>query len=88
MELTGIGPGSAWLFMMEFFAWRRIRNRRELASLAGLAGTPYNSGALAIAFDKRSRSSVVLCLVELEKSVLRRYRSQAKAEPLRRNENE
>jgi transposase len=29
---------------MEFFAWRAFRNRRELAALAGLVGTPYNSG--------------------------------------------
>jgi transposase len=28
----------------EFFAWRQIRNRRELGSLAGLAPTPYASG--------------------------------------------
>ena len=28
----------------EFFGWRQIRNRRELASLAGLAPTPYDSG--------------------------------------------
>jgi transposase len=28
----------------EFFGWRKIRNRRELASLAGLAPTPYDSG--------------------------------------------
>lgn len=28
----------------EFFGWRGIRNRRELASLAGLTPTPYDSG--------------------------------------------
>jgi transposase len=28
----------------EFFGWRKIKNRRELASLAGLCPTPYNSG--------------------------------------------
>ena len=28
----------------EFFGWRQIKNRRELASLAGLAPTPYASG--------------------------------------------
>lgn len=27
----------------EFFAWRALRNRREVAALAGLVGTPYNS---------------------------------------------
>ena len=29
---------------MEFFGWRRFRNRREVAALAGLVGSPYNSG--------------------------------------------
>src|SRR5260221_14052806 len=29
---------------MEFFGWRRIRNRRQLAALAGLTPTPYQSG--------------------------------------------
>jgi transposase len=44
MGLKAIGPTSATLFVREFFGWRRIRNRRELASLAGLAPTPYDSG--------------------------------------------
>ena len=29
---------------MEFFGWRRIRNRKQLAALAGLTPTPYQSG--------------------------------------------
>lgn len=44
MDLKAIGPVSATLFVREFFGWRKIKNRRELASLAGLAPTPYNSG--------------------------------------------
>jgi transposase len=44
MRLGAIGPGSAWLLVMEFFAWRDFRNRREVAALAGLVGTPYNNG--------------------------------------------
>lgn len=44
MELRAIGTASAWLFVREFFAWRQIRNRRELAALAGLTPTPYQSG--------------------------------------------
>ena len=35
---------TAWMYVMEFFAWRAFRNRRELGSLAGLAPTPYASG--------------------------------------------
>jgi transposase len=44
LRLSGIGENGAWLLVREFFGWRQIRNRRELASLAGLAPTPYDSG--------------------------------------------
>jgi transposase len=44
MRLGAIGPTSAWLLVMEFFGWRGFRNRREVAALAGLVGSPYNSG--------------------------------------------
>jgi transposase len=44
LALQGIGSNSAWLYVMEFFAWRRFRNRRELGALAGLTPTPYQSG--------------------------------------------
>jgi transposase len=44
LKLKGIGENGAWLLVEEFFAWRQIRNRRELGSLAGLAPTPYASG--------------------------------------------
>ena len=44
MTLRGIGANGSWLLVREFFGWRQIRNRRELASLAGLTPTPYNSG--------------------------------------------
>jgi transposase len=44
MQLRGIGLQSSWVFVMEFFGWRDFGNRREVASLAGLAPTPYNSG--------------------------------------------
>jgi transposase len=45
LKLRGIGENSAWLYTMEFFAWRRFRNRRELGALTGLTPTPYQSGA-------------------------------------------
>jgi transposase len=45
LNLRGIGANSAWLFVREFFGWRQIRNRKQLASLAGLTPTPYDSGA-------------------------------------------
>jgi transposase len=44
LTLKGIGAGSAWLFVMEVFAWREIRNGREMGGIAGLAPTPYASG--------------------------------------------
>jgi transposase len=44
LELRGIGENGAWLLVRELFGWRAIRNRRELASLAGLTPTPYDSG--------------------------------------------
>jgi transposase len=44
MHLKGIGVASAWVFVMEFFAWRNFRNRREVGALAGLTPTPYQSG--------------------------------------------
>ena len=44
MRLRGIGENSSWVFVMEFFGWRRFRNRREIGALAGLAPTPYQSG--------------------------------------------
>jgi transposase len=43
-RLPGIGPVSSWAFVMEFFGWRQFRNRREVAALAGLTPTPYDSG--------------------------------------------
>jgi transposase len=44
LQLKGIGPASAWLFVMEVFAWRDIQNRREVGGIAGLTPTPYTSG--------------------------------------------
>ena len=44
LTLQGVGSNSAWLYVMEFFAWREFRNRRELGALAGLTPTPYQSG--------------------------------------------
>lgn len=44
LKLRGIGAESSWLFVMEFFGWRAFRNRREVGALAGLTGTPYQSG--------------------------------------------
>ncbi len=44
--LRGIGINSAWLYVMEFFAWRDFRSGREVGGLAGLSPTPYDSGGM------------------------------------------
>jgi transposase len=43
-QLVGIGIDGAWLYVMEFFAWRRFRNRRQVGGLAGLTDAHYQSG--------------------------------------------
>jgi len=44
MQLGGIGVHGAWVCVLELFGWRRVTNRRQLASLVGLTPTPYDSG--------------------------------------------
>ncbi len=46
LGLKAIGIGSAWLYVHEFFAWRKFKNRKQVGSLSGLAPTPYASGQL------------------------------------------
>jgi transposase len=47
LQLRAIGVNSAWLFVLEFFAWRKLSNRRQVGCLAGLTPTPYQSGQLS-----------------------------------------
>lgn len=44
MRLRAIGENGAWVLVMEYFAWRAFRNRRQVGGLAGLTPTPYRSG--------------------------------------------
>jgi transposase len=44
MRLNGVGIVTAWVLVMEFFGWRKFKNRRQVGSLAGLTGTPFESG--------------------------------------------
>ena len=44
MHLKGIGIKGAWLLVMEFFAWRAFKNRREVGGLADVTPTPYQRG--------------------------------------------
>jgi transposase len=47
LGLAGIGPNGAWLLVYEFFAWRKLQNRKQVGALVGLTGTPYQSGGSA-----------------------------------------
>jgi transposase len=44
MGLKAVGVRSAWVLVTELFAWRDIRNGKELGSLVGLTPVPYQSG--------------------------------------------
>ena len=46
MLLSGMGWVGAWTLVVEMLGWREMANRRQLASLAGLVPSPYNSGAM------------------------------------------
>lgn len=43
-QLKGIGTVTAWTMSLEICGWRDIKNRRQLAALAGLVPVPYDSG--------------------------------------------
>ena len=45
-QLKGIGMVGAQVLGFEFFGWRRFNNGREVGALAGLTGTPFNSGSM------------------------------------------
>jgi transposase len=67
LRLRGIGENSAWLFVMEFFAWRKFRSRRQVGGLAGLTPTPYQSGELSReqGIDKSGNSPVRSVAIEI-----------------------
>jgi transposase len=44
MGLKAVGVRSAWVLVLERFAWRDIQNGKELGALVGLTPTPYDSG--------------------------------------------
>ena len=46
LGLRAIGIRSSWLYVHEFFGWRKFRNRKQVGSLAGLTPTPYASGQI------------------------------------------
>jgi transposase len=42
--LKAVGVRSAWVLVTELFAWRGLRNGKELGALVGLTPVPYDSG--------------------------------------------
>ena len=46
LMLKSIGPQISWTLVKEFFGWRTFKNRKQVGSLAGLTGCPYNSGTM------------------------------------------
>ena len=44
LGLKAVGVRSAWILVTELFAWRDIKNGKELGALVGLTPTPYDSG--------------------------------------------
>lgn len=64
-KLKGIGDVSSWVMVREYFGWRKFNNRKEVGSLSGLTGTPYDSGkgkreqGISKAGNRRVRSVAV-----------------------------
>ena len=71
-QLRGVNE-SAWPLVREFFGWREFRNRREVGSLAGLTGTPYQSGDTSrdLGISKAGNRRIRALMVELAWSWLR-----------------
>lgn len=73
MRLHGVGEVSAWVLGKEFFGWREFKNRREVAALAGLTPTPYNSGGSSVeqGISKAGNRRIRRVMIELAWSWLR-----------------
>jgi transposase len=65
LGLKAVGVRSAWVLVAELFAWRGIKNGKELGALVGLTPTPYGSGrsereqGISKAGNKHVRSLIV-----------------------------
>lgn len=67
LRLKSVGEATAWVLVLEFFAWRRFQNRRQVGRLAGMTGTPHQSGEMDrdIGLDKSGNPRVRRMMVEL-----------------------
>lgn len=81
LGLCAVGINSAWVLVMEFFAWRGFANRRELGALSGLAPTPYSSGSMEReqGISKAGNRRVRTLLIELAWQWLRHQPQSALA---------
>lgn len=79
-RLRGIGANGAWVFAMEFFCWRNLRNRRQVGALAGLTSTPHSSGDLdrEQGISKSGNRYIRAIAIELAWSWLRFHPKSAK----------
>jgi transposase len=62
LRLRGIGANSAWLYVMEFFGWRRIRNRSQQDPWQNTQGD-HRGGC-----DQREQTAVPIQLPQLLES--------------------
>jgi transposase len=71
--LKGIGIRSAAALCLEFFGWRQLRNRRQVGGLAGLTGTPHQSGDMnrEQGISKAGNPSIRTLMIELSWGWLR-----------------
>lgn len=73
MQIRGIGLKSAWVFVMEFFAWRDFDNAKEIGGLSGLADAPGLSGTVdrSRGMEKAGNARVRTMAVEIAWNWLR-----------------
>lgn len=66
-ELRGVGDVGSYVLTTEFFGWRTFHNRKEVGALAGLTGTPHQSGGPGReqGISKAGNPRVRLLMVEL-----------------------
>ena len=66
-RLRAVGHNSGWTLSSEPFSWRTFTNRKQVGSIAGLTGTPYDSGGgdREQGIDKAGNKRVRALAVEL-----------------------
>jgi transposase len=67
-QLSGIGDHSAMTLATELFGWRELKNRRQVAALAGLTPSPWQSGSTVDAeqgISKAGRGELRSLLIEI-----------------------